>query len=160
MHIHRIESFTLAVSLRSLQQRLITALSEINRKPLTFEQVANPTVPQSTVIFELGIAEDENFNYLDAEEAKKVLVEIRKKPFQVLDFFCVIRYYRKKEEKETPMKFDYYLIRFTFSETVVEMRICSERGPRYVSPEDLSIFIVNEINKKFTKKVLKPTIID
>jgi hypothetical protein len=55
-----------------------------------------------------------------------------------------------------PLKFDYYMIRFAFSKNTMEMRVFHERGPRYISPEDITTFIVNQINKASTKKILKP----
>ena len=155
--IHRIEHFTLALPSKKLQQKLIHVLSEINRKTFSFEEIANPTVPECTIIFEIGIADAESFNYIDEEETKKALNALKKEPFRVLDFFCAVRYYKGKTEKKTPLKFDYYMIRFAFGKGMtLEMRVFHERGPRYVSPEDITNFIVNQLNKASTKKILKP----
>jgi hypothetical protein len=38
----------------------------------------------------------------------------------------------------------------------LEMRVFHGRGPRYVSPEDITTFIVNQLNKASTKKILTP----
>ena len=65
--IHRTESFTSSLSSKKLQQRLIQVLSEINRKTFSFEEIANPTVPECTIIFEVGLADAESFNYIDEE---------------------------------------------------------------------------------------------
>jgi len=153
--VHKTASFTTPISSKRLQQTLIRIFSEINRKTFNIEEVADSSIPQCTVIFEFGIAEANNFNYLDDEETNRVLKVISKKPFQVLDFFCAIRYYKKQNEKKTPLKFDYYMTRFTFNKNSMETQVFHERGPRYISPEDIANFFVNKINEKFSKKVLK-----
>jgi hypothetical protein len=153
--IHRIEHFTLALPNKKLQQKLIHVLSEINRKTFSFEEIANPTVPECTIIFEIGIADAESFNYIDEEETKKTLNALKKEPFRVLDFFCAVRYYKGKTEKKTPLKFDYYLIRFAFSKDTMEIRVFHERGPRYISPEDIVAFLVNKVNEASGRKILK-----
>ncbi len=154
--IHKIEAFTSALQSRKLQQRLIQVMSEINRKTFNFEEIANPTVPNCTILFEVGIADAKNFNYIDAEETKKALNALKKEPFHIMDFFCAVRYYKTKAEKKTPLKFDYYIIRFTFNKDAVEMRIFHERGPRYISPEDITTFLVKAVNQASTKKIRKP----
>jgi len=154
--IHKIENFTSAVSIKELQRRLIHVLSEINRKTFSFEEIANPTVPKCTIIFEVGIADAKSFNYMDEEETKKALSLLKNDPFHVMDFFCVVRYYKTKEEKKTPLRFDYYLIRFNFINDVLEMRVFHERGPRYLSPEDITTFLVKALNQLSAKKILKP----
>jgi len=153
--IHRIEHFTLALPSKKLQQRLIHVLSEINRKTFSFEEIANPTVPECTIIFEIGIADAESFNYIDEEETKKALNALKKEPFRVLDFFCAVRYYKGKTEKKTPLKFDYYMLRFAFSKDTMEIRVFHERGPRYISPEDIVAFLVNKVNEASGRKILK-----
>ncbi|MCW4004312.1 MAG: hypothetical protein NWE95_10420, partial [Candidatus Bathyarchaeota archaeon] len=55
--VHRTENFTVTLSTKKLQQKLIQVLNEVNRRTFSFEEVANPSVPQCTIIFELGIAD-------------------------------------------------------------------------------------------------------
>ena len=153
--IHKIEVFTSALQSRKLQQRLIQAISEINRRTFSFEEIANPTVPNCTILFEVGIAEAKSFNYIDGEETKKALNALKKEPFHLMDFFCAVRYYKNKVEKKTPLKFDYFMIRFTFSKDTVEIRVFHERGPRYISPEDITTFVVKAVNQASAKKILK-----
>ncbi len=154
-NIHRIDSFTSPLSSKQLQQRLIQVLYTINRETFSFEEIACPTVPQGTIIFEAGLAEAASFNYIDEEETKRVFTALRKAPFQTMDFFCAVRYYKGAGEKKTPLKFDYYLMRFVFGRESVEIQVFHERGPRYISPEDIVTFLVNEINKTSTRKILK-----
>jgi hypothetical protein len=151
-NVHRIESFTSSLPSKQLQQRIIQVLSEINRKTFSFEEVSNPSVPECAVIFEVGIAESKSFNYIDEEETKKVLNALQRTPFQVMDLFCAIRYYKNKKEKRAPLRFDYYLIRVLFSKSTMEMRVFHERGPRHISPEDIITFLVNKIKEPSARR--------
>jgi hypothetical protein len=155
VNIHRIDNFSTTFSNKKLQQRLIQVLREINRRSFSFEEIAYPTVPECTIIFEAGLADAESFNYIDEEEAKKVLSALRKVPFQTMDFFCAVRYYKGTAEKKTPLKFDYYMMRTIFGKNAVEIQIFHERGPRYISPEDIVTFLVNTINETSPRKILK-----
>jgi hypothetical protein len=154
VNIHRIESFSTNFSNKKLQQRLIRVWREINRRTFSFEEVAYPTVPNCTIIFEAGLAEAKSFNYIDEEEAKKALSALRKTPFRTIDFFCAVRYYKGTTEK-TPLKFDYYMLRTIFGKSAVEIQVFHERGPRYISPEDIVTFLVNMINETSRRKILK-----
>jgi hypothetical protein len=157
-NIHRTDIFTSSLSKRKLQQRLTQALQKVNRKNLSFEEIGNPSIPNCTVIFEWGIADAEGFNYIDEEEAQKILNAIAHEPFRTIDFFCVIRYYKNAAAKKTPLKFDYYMMRMGFGENnSVEFQVFHERGPRYVSPEDLVKFLVCKVNEASARKILKLT---
>lgn len=155
INIHRIESFSTTFSNKQLQRRLIQVLRDINRKTFNFEEVAYPTVLNCTIIFEAGLAEAESFNYIDEEETKKVLSAIRKATFQIMDFFCAVRYHKGLGKKKKPLKFDYYMMRTVFGKNVVEIQVFHERGPRYLSPEDIVTFLANKINETSARKILK-----
>ena len=154
-NIHRTESFTLSLSSKKLQQRLIQVLHEINRKTFSFEEIAHPSVPDCTIIFEVGIADAKSFNYIDEEETKRVLNALKKDLFRVMDLFCAVRYYKIRAEKKAPLKFDYYMIRTVFGKDSMEIRVFHERGLRYISPEDIITFLVNKINEASARKILK-----
>jgi hypothetical protein len=155
VNIHRIENFSTTFSNKKLQQRLIRVLYEINRRTFSFEEIAYPTVPDCTIIFEAGLAEAKSFNYIDEEEAKKVLDVLRKGALRSMDLFCAVRYYKGTAEKKAPLKFDYYMMRVIFGKNTVEIQVFHERGPRYISPEDIITFLVNMINETSTRKILK-----
>lgn len=155
INIHRIEAFTTPLSNNKLQRRLIQVVHNINRKTFSFEEVACPTVPECTIIFEAGLAEAKSFNYVDEEEKQRVLSALRKTPFQTMDFFCAVRYYKGTAEDKTPLKFDYYMMRLIFGKNNLEIQVFHERGPRYISPEDIITFFVNEVNKTSSRRTLK-----
>jgi hypothetical protein len=154
-NIHMVESFNSTLSSKQLQQKLIQVFYDVNRKEFSFEEVANPTIPECKLIFELGLAEAKSFNYIDEEELGRTLNLLEKERLHTMDFFCAIRYYKGNAEKKTALKFDYYLLRTIFSKDAFEIQVFHERGPRYISPEDLALFIFNKINEAAKRKVLK-----
>ena len=156
--VHLTKIYTSALPKKESQEYIIKIIKEINRKNLTFEEVGNPEIPNSTVIFEVGIADAHCFNYIDKEETQKILDIIDVQAFNILDFFCVIRYYKNTSPKKTPLKFDYYMIRLSFGkDRSVEFQIFHERGPRYIAPLDLLTFMVLKVNSAASRKILKLT---
>ncbi len=154
-NLHHVETYFSTVSGRQLQQKLILALSEVNRKELSFEAVSIPTIPHGQVFFEFGIAEEGNFNYLSPEEAERAMNFVAKGQVASLDFFCSIRYYRINGETRQALKFDYYMLRTLFAKSTFEVQVFHERGPRYLSPEDLTGFIFKRVNGSSNRKILK-----
>ncbi len=152
---HKTVHFTVSASKKRLQQAITQVFRKSNDETFTLEDVATPSIPQCTAFFEFGIAEDNGFNYLDEKEVNRVLKIINRKPFQIMDFFCALRYYKGKNEKKTPLKFDYYILRFTFEKKSTEIQVFHERGPRHVSPKEITDFVANRINKMFSKRILK-----
>ena len=150
--IHLIESFSSTLSIKQLQQNFIQTLKDINRKPFHFEEIAIPTIPNSEVIFEFGLAEDNEFSFINEEIIEKALEALNVKSMQTLDFFCVIRYYKVSVEKKKALKFDYYMLRSNFAARIVEFQVFHKQGPRYISPEDLIVLIVQRINERLQPK--------
>src|SRR4030067_2408535 len=128
----------------------------VNCKTFTFEEIGNPTVPGCTVIFELGIADAMSVSFIDEEETKKVLTALKKEAFRVMDFFCIIRYYKNYSSNKKPLKFDYYMVRFIFAEeNMLEIQIFHERGPRYIPPKALITFLLDRVNETSPRGILK-----
>jgi hypothetical protein len=155
-NVHRIEHFVTPISSRRLQQTLIQLLHELNKKTLRLEDVGTPSITDCDTVFEFGIAEDNGFNYLDDEETTQALKIIQKSPLQILDFLCAVRYYRIVNETRKPLKFDYYMLRFTFNPKFLELQLFHERGPMRILPEELVDFVIKKINDAFNRRVLKP----
>jgi hypothetical protein len=158
LNIHKTETFNSTLSKRSIQQKIVQALQQINNKTFSFEEVGTPTVPNATVIFEFGIADTGGFTFLNNQEAKQLTAALDEAPLQVMDWFCAVRYYKTSQEKKIPLKFDYYMLRISFAEKgVVEFIISHERGPRYLGPEDIIAFLEHKINQASSRKALKHT---
>jgi hypothetical protein len=155
--IHFIETFSSSLSSKQLQQKLMQTLKAINRKPFSFEEIAIPTIPNGEVIFEFGLAEGNDFIFIDAVETNKAFCVIKNGRLSTLDFFCAIRYYKSMGDKRIALKFDYYIFRTNFVVGSVEIQIHHRQGPRYISPEDLASLIVSKVNAISSKKVLKKT---
>jgi len=154
--IHRTGNFSSSLSIPKLQQRIVRVLHEVNRKPFCFGNINLPSLHGCTVIFEVGIAENKSFNFIDDQEAIKVLKALRNQASQVLDFFVAIRYYKGTAQEKKPLRFDYYMLRSIFSQkNLVELQVFHERGPRYVSPEELINIVEKEVNGISTRKILK-----
>jgi hypothetical protein len=155
---HTIKQYATLTSNMSLQQELTQTLHKLNTQTFSLEKVTDVSIPECTTSFEFGIAQANDFNYLDEEETKAVLKTISKKPLQVMDFLCVVRYHRLRGEQKTPLRFDYSLIRFTFGKNMMNMQVFHERGPRHTSPEDISNFIVSRVNEGSSKGILKESV--
>ena len=155
-NIQRAETFSASISDKKLQQAFVEALYGLNSETFSLEDVAAPSVPDCKTIFEFGVADGNYFNYLDSEERERLLGALNKKPFQVMDFLCVIRYSRMQEDRKKRMRFDYYMMRLLFGENVTEIRVFHERGLMYTSPDDLIKFIERRVNARFSRKVLRP----
>jgi hypothetical protein len=154
--VHNTSDFSTSSTPKRLQTAIIEAFCRLNNEALALEEVATPSIPQCIVKFEFGIAEDKDFNYLDTEEKDKLLEMIRKKPFSILDYFCIIRYHKLKTHKKTTLKSDYYMLRFLFENELVQIQIFHEKGLMYTSPKDLPGFLARRINAESSKKLLKP----
>jgi len=154
-NIHKAETFSASISGKKLQQTLVETLYRLNSETLGLEEIAAPSVPSCKVIFEVGVAEGNDFNYLDAEEKERLLGALNKKTFQVMDFLCVIRYHKMQEERTTRMRFDYYMLRLVFGENLMEIQVFHERGIRHISPDDVVKLVMNRVNTAFSRRVLR-----
>lgn len=155
-NVNKTVLFASPISSKRLQQAVTEIFQKLNTISLRLEDVSTPSVPECSVIFEFGIAETQNFTYLDVEEKERLLKKMHEKTFQTMDFLCVIRYYRMQNGKKTPLKFDYYMLRFRFSKGLMEMQVYHEKGSMHVSPEELVDLVRERINETFHKKILKP----
>ena len=155
-NLHWKGTFTYVASTKKLQQKFIEALHELNDQTSDFDEIACPTIPKCTISFEIGIAEQNNFNYIDKNELQKIVATTNKRNLRTIDLFWAIRYHTNSDNKKKPLKFDYYLARLSFDGKLVEVGVLHERGPRYVSPEELVNFLVKRLNRKYQKRILKP----
>jgi hypothetical protein len=156
-NVHRLAAFSTSISNRRLQHALAETACKLNGEILQLQEIASPSLHNCTIVFEFGIAEGDDFSFLDNQEKDKLVKTVKKKTFQVMDFLCAIRYYKIEEEKKVPLRFDYYMLRFVFGKNMVGLHVFHEKGPMHVSPEELVEFIINKVNTAFSRKVLKPS---
>ena len=154
--VHNISDFLTPSKLKKLQTAIVEALYKLNSQTFALEEVTTPSTPECNVTFEFGVAEDSDFNYLNPEERDKLLKTIQKRPFSILDYFCLVRYCKRKMDKKTTLKSDYYMLRFLFEKEFVQLQIYHEKGLMYTTPKDLPEFLINKINAESNRKLLKP----
>jgi len=155
--IHGVARFAFKFPIRKVQQAILCAFRQLNQEVCGLNAVTPHLPPDIEVSFEVGVAEDVEFNYLDEEELDRFQRSIVEKELPILDFFCVARYHMVNDRgKRIPLKFDYHMLRFMFQENNMELRICHERGTQRVPLEDLVTFITKRINEELSKKRLKP----
>lgn len=152
-NIHKITTFSTSFSKKKLQQSIIKTLYNLNNQTFNLEDVTKPPIYECIIIFEVGLAEKNVFNYLDKEEKGRMLKILQKTTLEVIDTFFIIRYYKK----ETRLKFDYYMLRFTFNKKKIQIQVFHERGPRRITPEEMLTWITNKVNEQIGKKILRIT---
>jgi len=155
--IHGFARFACGSPTGKVQQVILRVLQQLNQEVCGLNAITSHLPPDIEVSFEVGVAEDVEFNYLDREELDRFQKSIVERELPILDFFCVVRYHVVNDRgKRVPLKFDYHLLRFTFQENSMELRICHERGTQRIPLEDLITFITKRINGELSQKQLKP----
>jgi hypothetical protein len=154
--IHLSETYASTLSRQKLQQKLVYVFQELNGRAFSFEEIGNPAVPNCSVIFMFGIADTDGFKFLNEAQTQRLHEAISSGSLHAMDWFCGIRYYKNTQPKRTPLKFDYYVLRITFTERdTMQFQVSHERGPRYISPEEFVSFIVDTLNSKSRRKTLQ-----
>ena len=154
--VHKIAFFTCSIANKRLQLLVTTALHKLNKNESNPHAMMDKETSQFTTIYEVGIADGSDFNYLDDEETKRLTKTINKKPFQMMDFLLLLRHYRIDRDRKVPLKFDYYMLRLTFDQGSVEIKVFHEKGPMRFPPQEIIDIIVDETNHTFSKRILAP----
>ncbi len=154
--IHGIARFTFPFSTQQLQLAILEATHQLNHEIFHSNEFSPFLKSNCQISFEFGTADDMTFNYLDKEELERFQIQIKTKPLRIIDIFCVIRYHAiKAKGKPTPLRFDYNMLRFTFSRKTMELLVSHERGNRRISLEDFITFLMKKINEKLEKETQK-----
>lgn len=154
--VHGDARFTCKSSTTKVQQTILSALHHLNQEVCSLSTVMPYLLRECEVSFEIGVAEDFNFTFLDNKELDRLQRSIVERNLPILDFFCVVRYHVATDgRKRVPLKFDYHLLRFLFQEHSLEILICHERGTQRVPIEDLIRFITNRINEGLSQNRLE-----
>ncbi len=153
--VHKTARFLSSASERRLQETLIRVLHKLNEQSFRMDEILDTAEDHRLVVFEFGVAEGNNFTFLDEEEANGMLRVVSRTPFQSIDLLCAIGYYKLRKEKKTPLRFDYYMLRLRFDQKSVEIQVFHERGPMRLSPEDIPWFLADKINEVHSRKVLR-----
>ncbi|MGD8505940.1 MAG: hypothetical protein PVF15_04675 [Candidatus Bathyarchaeota archaeon] len=159
--IHGTARFNFSSSTQQLQQAILKVAEQLNYEIYNIREFAPFLQSNCQASFEFGIADDMTFNYLDKEELIRFQKRIEIKPLRVMDVFSVIRYHTiNAKGKRTPLKFDYNMLRFTFSKKTMELLISHERGNRHISLEGFIAFLANKINERLKEETQKTLVMN
>ena len=139
-------------SRRKFQKSLIGLFYEMNMGEESFD-VQSITSHGIKIAFDIGIADELTFNFIDDEERSKWLSILDKREFEILDFLLVARYYISRDGRDRPLRFDYYMLRFLFGGRSVELRIYHEKGTRRLSIEDLVDLLYKGLSRRIGEEL-------
>ncbi|MEM2876353.1 MAG: hypothetical protein QXL67_05330 [Candidatus Bathyarchaeia archaeon] len=128
-----------------LQVAIIKTLLKLNSQSAKVSEVTGLIDYEMQVYFEFGFAEGKAFTFIDEDEANSILREIEKEPFTLMDFFCVLKYYKTVDGTLKPLKFDYSLIRFEFEDERLSVLYFHERGTKRIEFSQLIKFILSNM---------------
>ena len=159
-NVHAVALFDYQDSAEEVQQAILCALHHLNHERYDLDAVTPYLKQKCEVGFEFGVAEGFDFNFLDQKELDQCLRSVAEKELQTLDFFFVVRYHIIREAgKRVPLRFDYHVLRFSFQESGLELRIRHERGTQRVTLDDLTAFIAKRVNVELSQRQLTPLIL-
>lgn len=136
-----------------LQRIMLNTLYRLNGQSAS-ASLSSLIGPGIDIIPEFGVAEGLTFNYLNKDTLNMILNLINERSVRILDFFCIMRYYRLREGKRRALRFDYYFLRFLFSNNnkFFEVQVFHERGLGRITIEDLIKFLVENINMDLSRR--------
>ncbi len=156
-NVHALASFDYHESAKDIQKAILCTFHLLNHETCDLGSVTPYLKQNCEVSFEFGVAEGNDFSFLDQKELEQCLNSVDEKELQTLDFFFVVRYHLVKEDgRRVPLRFDYNVLRLVFQESGLEMRMRHERGSQRVTLEDLTAFMTKRINAEVSRRRLTP----
>jgi hypothetical protein len=160
-NFHNIALLVNQAPTKNLQQSILRAFCRLNNETFGIGALTPYLKQDSEVSFEFGVADGFDFIFLDQNELEQGLAAVDEGELKVLDFFFVVRYHAKRKgNKKVPLRFDYHVIRFVFSEDQTEIRVRHEKGPQRVPLGELTDFIVDQINNELYNAQLEPMVLN
>jgi hypothetical protein len=156
-NVHGVAHLEHQNSAKEAQKAIICTFHRLNQE--TFDlSVLNPYLKQKCEVgFEFGVADGACFNFLNPKELARCLKSVDETEMECLDFFFAVRYHRVRDGGERlPLKFDYCVLRFSFKEGGLELRIRHERGTQRVPLDELTEFLVKQMNVELSQRRLTP----
>lgn len=154
--IHNIAFFRHQNQVKSVQQAIFATFHSMNDENFSLCDTL-PYIKQNCILsFEFGVADGYDFVFLDDLELDHCLKIIDENELQILDFFSIAKYHLIRKARKVPLRFDYHAFRFIFSEGGLEMQICHEKGIQHIPLDELTNFIIKQINAELLQKRLAP----
>jgi len=155
--VHAVALFDYQESAKEVQKAILYVFHQLNHERYDLDAVTPCLKQKCAVGFEFGVADGFDFNFLDKNELDQCLRSVAEKELQTLDFFLAVRYHLVREAgKRVPLRFDYHVLRFSFQDSGLQMRIRHERGTQRVTLDDLTTFIAKRINAELSRRRLTP----
>lgn len=159
--VHSIAFLVNQAPAKSSQQSMLRAFYRLNNQTFGIGALTPYLKQDCEVGFEFGVADGVDFIFLDQNELEHYLTAVNENELKVLDFFFVVRYHTaKKGNKKVPLRFDYHVIRFVFTEEQTELRVRHEKGPQRVPLCELIDFVVDQINIELYNAQLAPLVLN
>jgi hypothetical protein len=156
-NVHGVTLFEYQDSAKDVQKAILCTFHRLNQETFDLGAVTPYLKQNCAVGFEFGVADGVGFNFLDQKEVDRCLKSVDETEIETLDFFFAVRYHRVRDDgKRIPLKFDYHVFRFSLQEGGLELRIRHERGTRRVPLDDLTEFLVKQINVELSRRQLTP----
>ena len=143
---------------KSLQEAILRTFYRLNNETFDLGSVTPYLNQCCEVGFEFGVAEGLDFVFLDHPELEQCLKCVAEQNVELLDFFFVVRYHLVNDGKRVPLRFDYHLLRFVFYEGSLEIRVRHEKGTQRVLLDELTRFVVKQINVELVRMQLLPLV--
>jgi hypothetical protein len=156
-NVHGITLFEYQDSAKEVQKAILCTFHRLNQETFDLGAVTPYLRQKCEVSFEFGVADGAGFNFLDHKELEQCLKSVDETEVETLDFFFTVCYHSVRDDgKRVPLRFDYYVLRFSFQEGGLELRIRHERGTQRVPLDDLADFLVKQINVELSRRQLTP----
>lgn len=136
-----------------VQRALLNTLHKLNGQKTKNDLFSSFVGSDVEVILEIGVANGFSFDYLNMETLTTLLKAADERGFRILDFICIVRYYRFRDNKRVPLRFDFFLLRFLFNgRGELKVKVFHERGLQRIPAEYLVKFLLRETYSELTTK--------
>ena len=140
-----------------IQQATIMGLKELNnyREPYPLSISGKSGTYIGTLGFEVGVADDIYFNYLDDETVQRLYNLLNpRRNYNILDFLIIVTYHYTQQKRSIALNFDHFHFRLVFNKRRIECRVFHHKGIRRMSIDELLNRIFNGIRKNMTQSSL------
>jgi len=143
--------------LYKIQQATITALKELNnyRESYPLSILGKSGIYIGTLGFEIGVADDIFFNYLDDETVQRLCKVLNpRRNYRLLDFLIIVTYHYTQQKKRIALNFDHFHLRLIFNKRRMEARLFHNKGIRRMPIDEMLNRIFDQIRKSMMRSSL------
>lgn len=155
--IHGIAKLNHKTSTTRLQRVIAESLRDLNgyKMPLTLSVASHQGAQKGEVAFEVGVADDLYFDYLDEETFTKLVKPLKhRKTLPVLDVLIIVSYHYSKNEKRVSLYSDHHLLRFTFKDGELNLYLFHMKGIRRMPLDEFLNHVIGRIKERLRENRL------